>query len=120
MPDHRPDLLTAALGYSARGWRVFPLVPGEKRPAVTDWETRATTEAHRIRRCWGTGDYGIGIACGPSGLLVLDLDTAKPDTPPLPADLLAEDLVRELYAERFTGLATAAPRTRRASRQARR
>lgn len=84
------DLLTAALGYAARGWRVFPLVPGHKRPAVTDWEGRATTEAHRIRRCWAAGDYGVGIACGPSGLVVLDLDTPKPDSPPLPADLQAE------------------------------
>jgi hypothetical protein len=58
---------------------VFPCVPGSKRPALRqDWEHRATTDTDRIARCWSTGLYNIGVACGPSGLVVLDLDTAKP------------------------------------------
>jgi hypothetical protein len=81
------ETLTAALAAAARGWHVFPLTPGSKRPAVTGWESRATTETARIQRCWSTltsaGPYGVGIACGPSELLVVDLDTPKGrPTPP--------------------------------------
>ncbi|MEV0649789.1 bifunctional DNA primase/polymerase [Phytomonospora sp. NPDC050363] len=74
----RPPLLTAALAAADRGWSVFPLVPGAKRPAVRSWEQRATTNVDRITRCWSTGAYGVGIACGPSGLVVVDLDQPKP------------------------------------------
>ncbi|MBB5981714.1 hypothetical protein HDA44_005055 [Kribbella solani] len=45
---------------------------------MKDWEKRATTNTGRIERCWSTRPYGVGIACGPSGLVVLDLDRAKP------------------------------------------
>jgi Bifunctional DNA primase/polymerase, N-terminal len=73
----------AALAAAVRGWHVFPLRPDDKRPAVTDWENRATIDPDRIRRCWATGPYGVGIACGPSCLFVVDLDRPKPgQTPP--------------------------------------
>jgi hypothetical protein len=75
------ELLTSAVSAAARGWHVFPLRPGDKRPAVRDWEARATTDAERIRRCWTAGPFNVGVACGPSGLVVIDLDTAKPDRP---------------------------------------
>ena len=99
-PDYRTQLLTAALGYAERGWHVFPLRPRSKRPAVpnhpahgcdgtdprcagghTGWEARATTDPDRITRAWTMRPYGIGIACGPSGLLVVDLDTASEGGP---------------------------------------
>ncbi|MFD9068928.1 bifunctional DNA primase/polymerase [Streptomyces lasiicapitis] len=76
--------LTAALDAASRGWRVFPLVPCGKRPAVSDWETRATTAPDRITRAWSTAAFNVGIATGPSGLVVIDLDRPKHpgDTPP--------------------------------------
>jgi Bifunctional DNA primase/polymerase, N-terminal len=77
--------LDAALAAAQRSWHVFPLRPDDKRPAVDRWEQRATTDGDRIRRCWTTAPYGIGIACGPSGLVVLDLDTPKPGQTPPPA-----------------------------------
>ncbi|WP_240742437.1 bifunctional DNA primase/polymerase [Micromonospora zingiberis] len=47
------------------------------------WEERATTDPTRIRRAWSTRPYGVGIACGPSGLVVVDLDVPKhPDDMP--------------------------------------
>ncbi|GAA1423868.1 bifunctional DNA primase/polymerase [Catellatospora coxensis] len=74
-----PHLVAVALGLAEQGWHLFPLAPGDKRPAVAQWEQRATTDPDRIRRCWSAGPYGIGIACGPSGLAVLDLDQPKRD-----------------------------------------
>jgi hypothetical protein len=98
-----PGLLAAALAAAERGWRVFPLLPGTKRPAFPDhpadrctrtdprcrhghvgWDPRATTDPDRIRRAWSVTPYNIGIACGPSALVVIDLDVPKApdDTPP--------------------------------------
>lgn len=96
----RTELLRAALEAAQRGWPVFPLRPGDKRPAghceercpatgrcagghLTP-EQRATTDTGLIEACWGTAPYGVGIATGPAGLVVLDLDVPKnrDDTPP--------------------------------------
>lgn len=77
----REQYLSAALRAAERGWHVFPVRPRDKRPAITDWQRRATTEADRIVRCWSAGTYNIGIACGPSRLVVVDLDVAKPEAP---------------------------------------
>lgn len=95
---HTARLLAAALTAAARGWSVLPLRPDGKRPAFPDhtadrctrtdpwcrdghrgWEARATTDPDRIRRAWSARPYGVGVACGPSGLLVVDLDQPKPD-----------------------------------------
>jgi hypothetical protein len=71
------EQLSVALAAARRGWHVFPLRHDDKRPAISRWEQRATTDEHRIERCWNTGPYGIGIACGPSALVVVDLDVPK-------------------------------------------
>ncbi|MGW3634182.1 bifunctional DNA primase/polymerase [Streptomyces sp. NPDC005122] len=86
-------LLNAALTAAARGWHVFPLRPGTKLPALhgertctgtgpceaghRKWEQRATTDPDRIRATWSHGPFNVGIATGPSGLLVVDLDTPE-------------------------------------------
>ena len=102
MPDdQRAALAAAALDAAARGWHVFPLRPGDKRPAYPDhtadrctgtdprcraghqgWEPRATTDPTRITRAWTAAAYNIGIATGPSGLIVIDLDVPKPGEEP--------------------------------------
>lgn len=75
-----PCSLSIAANQAAdRGWSVFPLVPGAKRPAVRSWERRATTDTERVNRCWSTGPFNIGIATGPSGLIVVDLDVPRHD-----------------------------------------
>jgi hypothetical protein len=79
------DLMTHALTLADRDWHVFPVAPDAKVPAVKDWENRATTDPDRIRRCWTAAPYNIGIACGPSGLLVIDLDQPKPGQQPPPS-----------------------------------
>lgn len=86
-------LLTAALDAAALGWSVFPLRPGQKRPALhgvehcpalgdcagghRKWEDRATSDPDRIRRAWDRLPFNVGIATGPSNLVVVDLDVPK-------------------------------------------
>jgi hypothetical protein len=53
---------------------VFPVRPGAKVPAITDWENAATTDAGQIHEWWAARAWNIGLATGPSGLLVIDLD----------------------------------------------
>ncbi|MFI8256964.1 bifunctional DNA primase/polymerase [Streptomyces filamentosus] len=88
-----PETLQAALDAAARGWAVFPLRPGTKRPALhgesrcprtgacagghVKWEDRATTDPERITRAWAQAPFNIGLATGPSGLVVVDLDMPK-------------------------------------------
>lgn len=107
-PDRRQELLDGALAYAEAGWPVFPLRPGTKRPAAPNhntetcdgsdrrcidghigWEPRATTDTDRITRAWRHRPYGIAIATGPAGLLVVDLDPSK-NGQPSGAETLAE------------------------------
>lgn len=68
-------MLEAALIYASWGWHIHPLRPGDKRPLLADWPRRATTDPARIRRWWQRWPRAnIGLACGPSGLLAVDLD----------------------------------------------
>ncbi|MEV4927884.1 bifunctional DNA primase/polymerase [Streptomyces roseoverticillatus] len=91
--DPRPALLSAALTAAEHGWHVHPLRPGAKGSALhgerscprtgecagghRKWEQRATTDPDRIRRAWTAGAFNVGIATGPAGLLVVDLDVPK-------------------------------------------
>ncbi|MFB6628919.1 bifunctional DNA primase/polymerase [Streptomyces sp. NPDC056362] len=88
-----PPTLAAALQAAEHGWHVFPLRPGTKRPALhgesrcphtgtcvnghVKWEDRATTDHERIVRAWGQDPFNIGLATGPSRLVVVDLDVPK-------------------------------------------
>jgi hypothetical protein len=73
-----PELLSSALAAAHLGWYVFPCAPGAKRPALREnWQDLATIETDRIRAWWTRQPYNIGIACGPSGLVIIDLDVAR-------------------------------------------
>lgn len=69
-----PPLLRAALAAAERGWPVLPLFPGSKRPAITGWQHHATRDPAVLAAWWERRPYNIGIACGPAGLLVVDID----------------------------------------------
>lgn len=101
--EARERLLAVALDTAAQGWPVFPLRPGAKRPALhmtercprtgecagghQTPEQRATTDPDRIRRAWTSGrPFNVGLATGPSGLVVVDLDTQDPDDPTEPPE----------------------------------
>ena len=73
----RNPFLEQALQYAARGWPVFPLVPGTKEPfAGSHGFKDATTDPEKIRHWWAkTPDANVGIATGAvSGVFVLDAD----------------------------------------------
>jgi hypothetical protein len=69
-------LLTTALSYAARGWRVIPAPYGSKRPTMKGWPDLATTDTATIVKWW-TADpaANVCIATGrASGIFVLDVD----------------------------------------------
>jgi len=71
-----PDIpVAAALGYAALGWKVFPLGHRSKIPLTENGYHDATTDEKQIRKWWGArSKSGIGVACQPSGLVVIDID----------------------------------------------
>lgn len=56
------------------GWHLFPLAPGKKTPATPNGHKDATTDLSVALRLFDNGRLNIGIATGPSKLVVLDVD----------------------------------------------
>lgn len=97
--------LTVALWCASRGWPVHPLSPGRKTPVGNCAECRAPGHSHhkcpcltagrwchgfrcatldkeRLTNWWShTPHFGIGIACGPAGLVVIDIDAHSAKLP---------------------------------------
>jgi putative DNA primase/helicase len=58
------------------GFRVFPIRPGLKAPALKDWQQIATSSAKAVERLWRdhpTANIGV-LTGGRVGLFVLDVD----------------------------------------------
>ncbi|MFF0739373.1 bifunctional DNA primase/polymerase [Streptomyces sp. NPDC004111] len=90
---------------AGNGWPVHPLAPGRKTPAANCTVCReavrcaqdcaciragrwchgfraATTDTARIDDWWGTHPaMGVGVACGPADLVVLDVDAHSAEVP---------------------------------------
>ncbi|MFD8079017.1 bifunctional DNA primase/polymerase [Streptomyces sp. NPDC059718] len=90
---------------AAQGWPVLPLAPGRKTPAANCAPCQArrhssadcacfaagrwchgfhaaTTNTERIEAWWATQpNFGVGVACGPAGLVVIDVDAHHQPVP---------------------------------------
>lgn len=54
-----------AAGYAAAGWRVFPIVPGQKRPVYSGWQKDATTDPAMCQQYWPEAlNRNIAAVCG--------------------------------------------------------
>jgi len=67
--------LSLALSYASKGWYVFPIKKGTTNKPRVKWGTDATTDTKTINGWWKAWpEDNIGIATGPSGLCVVDVD----------------------------------------------
>ena len=73
-------LRAATTAYQRRGWYLFPTDGADGKHPAVKWGTEASNDLERILT-WFTHDAhtGIGIACGPSRLYVVDVDAYKPE-----------------------------------------
>ena len=114
--------LATATWCAGKGWPVHPLAAGRKTPTGNCEACRApghtyegcpclrdgrwchgfraaTLDAGRIESWWGTGaggSLGVGVACGPAGLVVIDIDAHAQPLPDrtrlLPGILIGEGI----------------------------
>lgn len=75
----RADLNLAHLQQTIRtlcgwGWHVFPLAPSKKTPITANGFKDATNDVDAALRLFDVGTLNVGIATGPSKLVVLDAD----------------------------------------------
>lgn len=72
------DRLEAALAYAERGWQVLPLKPKSKDPHfdLVKGAYKGASDDVNLINFWFKMDAkaNIGIACQPSGLIVVDID----------------------------------------------
>lgn len=100
-PIDQNSLKAAALAHAKNGFYVIPLLENSKRPLISDWQNRATTNPLQIDSWWSEHpNANIGIACEVSNLIVIDLDTSKGAVPTSPWNELGvkngEDVFREI------------------------
>ncbi len=77
----RSKLREAALRYAEIGWSVVPCRPGSKVPIAAPWfpstrtYVRSSSDPERVSQWWDEHPRAnVGVACGPSKLLVIDVD----------------------------------------------
>lgn len=74
----KKSMLDEALSYAARGWAVFPCYETgakAKAPRTAHGLNDATTDPAIIRQWWERWpDAAIGLNCGASGLVAIDID----------------------------------------------
>lgn len=77
------DMREAALAWAARGFKVFPIAAGTKKPLVADFPAVATCDPDEVRALWTDPvmdgwalPHNVGVLTG-GDLLVLDVDTKR-------------------------------------------
>lgn len=75
------ELQRWARKYAKLGWYIFPLRPLGREPMTPHGYKDASNDRAQIDRWWGeTPDANIGLACGRSNIVVLDVDTKNGKT----------------------------------------
>ena len=76
MNKHQEKMLTAAVNYADRGWRVLPVAKQSKTPLILDWTHAASSDALQVVKWWQEHPTAnIGILTGAdSGFFVVDID----------------------------------------------
>ncbi len=89
--------------------KLFPLKPGTKLPAHKGWQAEATDAPAQLATWFnGKRDYNIGVACGPSGIVVVDSDVKPGRDGEANLMALAEgDPIREAQLDLTFTIATA-------------
>lgn len=73
----RTSILDHAIAYAERGWHVFPCRARGKEPngaLAPNGYKSATNDYNTIVDWFGGANHNIGIACRPSGIVVIDVD----------------------------------------------
>ena len=65
------EMYEQAIAYADRGWSVFPV--RDKRPLIA-WKDGSSSEREDIDSMPWDGATGVGVDCGKSGLVVIDVD----------------------------------------------
>ncbi|WP_409235710.1 bifunctional DNA primase/polymerase [Streptomyces sp. PA5.6] len=105
VPSAAGQSLSTARACAVRGWPVHPLAPRRKTPAANCERCReqghvrtncpcaaegrwchgfhaATLDPDRITQWWAhRPELGVGVACGPAGLVVIDVDAHQAEVP---------------------------------------
>jgi Bifunctional DNA primase/polymerase, N-terminal/AAA domain/Primase C terminal 1 (PriCT-1) len=82
------ELGEAAIALAELGYHIFPVRPRDKRPLTQHGFKDATRDERTLLGWWDKcPDANIGIACGPSEIVILDVD---PKAGGDPEDVLAE------------------------------
>lgn len=69
------ELATQAEAYAEMGLYVLPLKPGGKEPLTANGLKDASNDIATVATWWEQWpDANIGVACAPSGLVVVDID----------------------------------------------
>jgi hypothetical protein len=76
-PVHSLSPLDRAINLGQLGYRVFPVKPGEKIPAIKGWQNTASCDETAISTMLWRSNSNIGIAT--AGLSVVDIDQRKND-----------------------------------------
>lgn len=69
------EILEQIQNYLNLGWNIFPIKPNQKEPPLIKWRIESSNDPSQIKRWWAKWpDANIGLDCGKSGIVVIDVD----------------------------------------------
>lgn len=72
------SMVLAVAALQGMGWHLFPIKPSSKEPLTKHGHRDATNDMATLRAWWERWpEANIGVACGPSGLVVVDIDNLE-------------------------------------------